>query len=146
MATSDPFNLQRFLDAQALIYADVLRELGAGQKRSHWMWFIFPQILGLGFSPTSVFYAIRSLDEALAYLNHPVLGPRLSECVELTLHVEGKTASQNSWRGRCAEVSFLADTVFQSTAGHFRVRRRARQVFRRRDGRRYARKTVAQAA
>jgi uncharacterized protein (DUF1810 family) len=94
MAMSDPFNLRRFLDAQASVYANAVRELGAGQKRSHWMWFIFPQISGLGFSPTSVFYAIGSLDEARAYLNHPTLGPRLSECVELTLHVEGKTVAQ----------------------------------------------------
>ena len=94
MAISDPFNLQRFLDAQAPMYVNVLRELEDGQKRSHWMWFIFPQFSGLGFSPTSVFYALRSLAEAQAYLNHPVLGPRLSQCVELTLQVEGKTAEQ----------------------------------------------------
>ena len=91
---SDPFNLNRFLDAQAPVYAQVCRELRAGAKRSHWMWFIFPQIAGLGFSPTSVFYAIRSLDEAKAYLDHPILGARLREGVELTLQVEGKTAAQ----------------------------------------------------
>ena len=94
MAISDPFNLQRFLDAQAPMYVNVLRELEDGRKRSHWMWCIFPQFSGLGFSPTSVFYALRSLGEAQAYLNHPVLGPRLRQCVELTLQVEGKTAAQ----------------------------------------------------
>jgi uncharacterized protein (DUF1810 family) len=76
------------------MYVNVLRELGDGQKRSHWMWFIFPQFSGLGLSPTSVFYALRSLGEAQAYLDHPVLGPRLSQCVELTLQVEGKTAAK----------------------------------------------------
>jgi len=91
---SDPHNLQRFLDAQARVYDDVRRELAAGQKCSHWMWFIFPQIAGLGLSPTSTFYAIRSLDEARAYLDHSILGARLPECVDLTLAVEGRTARQ----------------------------------------------------
>ena len=74
---TDLFNLQRFVDAQAPVYDAVVRELAAGEKRSHWMWFVFPQIAGLGFSPTSVFFAIASLDEARAYLAHPALGPRL---------------------------------------------------------------------
>ena len=142
---SDPFNLQRFLDAQAPMYANVLRELGAGQKRSHWMWFIFPQISGLGFSPTSVFYAIRSLDEALAYLNHPVLGPRLSECVELTLHVEGKTAAQIF--GAVDAQKFRSSlTLFSRARPDISVfADGARQIFRRRVGRRDAGKTVAEA-
>ena len=88
----DLFNLQRFVDAQAPVYETVLRELAAGEKRSHWMWFVFPQIAGLGFSPTSVFFAIASLDEAKAYLAHPVLGPRLVECASLALRAEGRTA------------------------------------------------------
>lgn len=91
---SDPFHLQRFLDAQADIYTDVLSELRAGQKRSHWMWFIFPQIAGLGSSPTAVHYAIRSRAEAEAYLAHPVLGPRLRECTRLVNVVEGRSISQ----------------------------------------------------
>ncbi len=91
---TDPFNLQRFVDAQAPVYDAVVRELLAGEKRSHWMWFVFPQIAGLGLSPTSVFYAISSLDEAKAYLAHPVLGPRLADCARLVLEAEGRTARQ----------------------------------------------------
>ena len=82
---TDPHNLQRFIDAQAGIYESVLAELSAGQKQSHWMWFIFPQLAGLGFSPTAQHYAIASLDEARAYLEHPLLGDRLRECVEAVL-------------------------------------------------------------
>ena len=77
---TDPFNLARFEQAQAPIYDDVLAELRAGRKRSHWMWFVFPQIAGLGLSATSRHYAVSSLDEARAYLAHPVLGPRLRAC------------------------------------------------------------------
>lgn len=77
------FDLQRFLDAQARVYADVLRELRQGRKQSHWMWFIFPQIVGLGSSPSARTYAIESLAEAKAYLRHPVLGKRLDECTRL---------------------------------------------------------------
>ena len=75
----DPFDLQRFVRAQQDTYADALAEIRAGLKRSHWMWFVFPQYRGLGMSPTSQRYAIRSGDEAQAYLDHPVLGPRLIE-------------------------------------------------------------------
>ncbi len=78
----DPPNLSRFEQAQAPIYAQALAELRAGRKRSHWMWFIFPQLAGLGLSATSRHYAIQSLDEARAYLAHPVLGARLRECTE----------------------------------------------------------------
>jgi uncharacterized protein (DUF1810 family) len=89
---ADPFNLQRFVDAQAPVYDGVRREMEAGRKQSHWMWFIFPQIAGLGQSPMSIRFAISSLDEAKAYLAHPVPGARLRECSQLTLDVEGKTA------------------------------------------------------
>jgi uncharacterized protein (DUF1810 family) len=82
---NDPFNLQRFVDAQSLVYETVLRELRAGRKTTHWIWFIFPQKKGLGHSAMSERYAISSLDEARAYLAHPVLGPRLKECVDLVL-------------------------------------------------------------
>ena len=90
----DPFSLKRFVDAQAPVYATVLRELAEGRKRSHWMWFVFPQIAGLGFSPTSVFFAIASLAEAKAYMAHPILGPRLVECAGLVLRAENRTARQ----------------------------------------------------
>jgi uncharacterized protein (DUF1810 family) len=88
------FNLQRFVDAQAPIYDQVRRELMVGRKQSHWMWFIFPQIAGLGQSPMSIRFAIASLDEAKAYLAHPVLGARIRECAQLSLYVEGKTARE----------------------------------------------------
>ena len=77
---SDPFDLQRFVDAQRNTYDRALAELRAGQKRTHWMWFVFPQIAGLGRSATAQHYAISGADEARAYLAHPVLGPRLVEC------------------------------------------------------------------
>ena len=89
---ADPFNPERFVDAQALIYEQARRELKAGRKQSHWMWFIFPQIAGLGQSAMSIRFAIASLDEAKAYLAHPVLGSRLKDCARLALDVEGKTA------------------------------------------------------
>ena len=89
---SDPFDLKRFVDAQASVYEQVRRELRAGRKESHWMWFIFPQIAGLGQSAMSIRFAIASLDEARAYLAHPILGPRLRECVTLVLGVEGRNA------------------------------------------------------
>jgi uncharacterized protein (DUF1810 family) len=91
---SDPYNLQRFIDAQDGVYGTALAELEAGSKRTHWMWFIFPQFRGLGLSPTSQFYAIGSLDEARAYLAHPLLGPRLHTCVEAILAHQQLTAEQ----------------------------------------------------
>jgi uncharacterized protein (DUF1810 family) len=91
---SDPFDLQRFLHAQEPVYQRVRRELLAGQKDSHWMWFVFPQIAGLGQSAMSIRFGIASLDEAKAYLAHPVLGPRLRECARLALGVEGRTARE----------------------------------------------------
>ncbi len=89
---ADPFDLQRFVNAQAPLYERVRQELKVGRKQGHWMWFIFPQIAGLGQSPMSIRFAIASLGEATAYLAHPVLGARLRECAQLTLDVEGKTA------------------------------------------------------
>jgi uncharacterized protein (DUF1810 family) len=76
----DPYRLQRFVDAQASTYDHALAEIRNGHKRGHWMWFVFPQITGLGVSATAREYAISGLDEARAYLDHPVLGPRLREC------------------------------------------------------------------
>ena len=80
---ADPFDLQRFVEAQAPVYARVVAELKAGRKTSHWMWFVFPQVAGLGQSAMSVRYAIHSEEEARAYLAHPVLGPRLRESTAL---------------------------------------------------------------
>ena len=93
-----PQNLQRFLDAQQTDYATALAEIRAGRKRSHWMWYVFPQIQGLGFSETSRFYAIRNRQEAEAYLQHPVLGARLAEISEalLTLHLPNATRVMGS--------------------------------------------------
>ena len=85
------FDLDRFISAQDPVYPTVVSELRVGMKVSHWMWFIFPQIDGLGSSQTARHYAIRSLDEARAYLAHPILGSRLIECVDLVNNVEGKS-------------------------------------------------------
>ena len=85
-------DLDRYLSAQAPVYERVLGELRRGRKDSHWMWFIFPQVAGLGSSPTSVRYAIRSLEEARAYLAHPVLGARLRACARLVLDAEATSA------------------------------------------------------
>src|SRR5687768_7890237 len=92
MTTGPVFDLSRFLAAQEPVYADVLAELRAGRKRSHWMWFVFPQVAGLGMSPTSLLYAIGSADEALAYLAHPLLGARLRECTWTVLAHAGTSA------------------------------------------------------
>jgi uncharacterized protein (DUF1810 family) len=88
----DPHDLGRFVRAQEGDCERALAEIRAGRKQSHWMWYIFPQFDGLGFSPTSRHYAIKSLAEARAYLAHPVLGPRLAECAEAALGVEGRSA------------------------------------------------------
>jgi uncharacterized protein (DUF1810 family) len=90
----DRHNLNRFVEAQVGVYEQALAEIKCGRKRSHWMWFIFPQIVGLGFTSTSKHYAIKTLAEAEAYLLHPVLGPRLVECVQAVLAVEGCSARE----------------------------------------------------
>ncbi len=87
----DPHNLQRFVAAQSPVYEQVCSELREGRKRSHWMWFIFPQIMGLGHSELASRFAISRLEEAEAYLKHPVLGPRLRECTRLVNLVEGRS-------------------------------------------------------
>ena len=94
MRMTDVFHLQRFIDAQDRVYQTVLEELRVGDKRGHWMWFIFPQIRGLGGSATSQEYAISSRDEAKAYSEHPILGARLRECTRLLMAVEDRTAEQ----------------------------------------------------
>lgn len=93
MEASDPFGLERFVQAQATTYEQALAEISRGEKRSHWMWFIFPQLRGLGHSPTARHYALRGPDEARAYLAHPLLGPRLVACASAALRVEGRTAA-----------------------------------------------------
>ena len=90
---TDPHDLVRFVEAQDGVYERALAEIRSGRKRSHWMWFVFPQVDGLGFSATSKRYAIKSLDEAQAYLAHPILGTRLIECAEAVLGVKGRTAA-----------------------------------------------------
>lgn len=85
----DPYHLERFVEAQDPVFERVCSELRRGTKESHWMWFIFPQIQGLGFSPTAKKFAISSRGEAGAYLNHPILGPRLKECTRLVLLLDG---------------------------------------------------------
>jgi uncharacterized protein (DUF1810 family) len=94
--TDDPFNLERFVAAQnaGSTYDRAVNELRAGSKTSHWMWFVFPQIAGLGQSSISRRFAISSLEEAQAYVQHPVLGPRLMECTNIVLGTEGRTAEQ----------------------------------------------------
>jgi uncharacterized protein (DUF1810 family) len=91
MAGSDPFQLSRFVEAQAPVYEAVLRELAAGRKRSHWMWFIFPQLTGLGSSSMAQIFGISGLAEARAYLAHPILGPRLMACTDAMLRLEGQS-------------------------------------------------------
>lgn len=88
----DPFDLNRFVAAQASVYAGVLDELRDGRKVNHWMWFIFPQLAALGHSATAKRYGIRSKSEAAAYLAHPILGPRLRECTGLVNQIDGSTA------------------------------------------------------
>jgi uncharacterized protein (DUF1810 family) len=88
---SDPYNLTRFVQAEA-DYDQALAEIRAGRKRSHWMWYVFPQFDGLGMSPTSKHYAIKSVEEARAYLAHSILGPRLIECAQAALQIEGRSA------------------------------------------------------
>ena len=92
--TKDPYGLERFVQAQQGVYEQVCAELRAGRKRTHWMWFIFPQIKGLGSSEMATQYAISSLEEAKAYLEHPMLGDRLRECAGIVVGLEGRTAEE----------------------------------------------------
>jgi uncharacterized protein (DUF1810 family) len=91
---ADPFDLRRFVDAQDRVYDTVLAELRSGAKRSHWIWFVFPQLRGLGHTTTAQHYGISSIDEARAYLAHPVLGPRLRECTRLVAAIDGRSVDQ----------------------------------------------------
>jgi len=112
----DRFELVRFTDAQAPVIDQVRRELAAGCKRSHWMWFVFPQLRGLGHSDMARFYAIDSLAEAQAYLRHPLLGPRLIECTELVNAVQGRPIG--AIFGSPDELKFRSSmTLFASVSG-----------------------------
>jgi uncharacterized protein (DUF1810 family) len=92
--STDPWNLARFIQAQQGDYAQALGEIRAGRKRTHWMWYVFPQFTGLGSSPTSAHYAIKSREEAKQYLAHPVLGRRLIECAEAVLQIQDRSAHE----------------------------------------------------
>ena len=112
---NDPYDLQRFVDAQTPVFEEVYAELRSGQKRGHWMWFIFPQLRGLGHSEMASRFGISSRDEAEAFLRHPVLGPRLRECTQLVLLIEGR--SINRIFGYPDDLKFRSSmTLFASTA------------------------------
>jgi uncharacterized protein (DUF1810 family) len=116
MSDADPFDLERFVTAQAPIFETALNELKAGRKRSHWMWFIFPQLRGLGSSPIATFYGIGSLAEARAYLAHAVLGPRLVLCTEAVLAI--KDRSPRAIFGSPDDLKFRSSiTLFGLAAG-----------------------------
>ncbi len=116
MNPDDPYDLNRFLRAQEGVYERALAELKAGQKRTHWMWFIFPQIEGLGYSVTARRYAIRSMEEARQYLHHPVLGRRLLECTEAVVALRGGSISEIF--GYPDDLKFKSSmTLFEKVAG-----------------------------
>lgn len=113
---SDPFNLSRFLEAQQDSYDSAETELAAGRKRSHWMWFVFPQIDGLGTSPTAKYYAMSGAAEASKYLEHPVLGKRLIDCTKAMIALEGKSAAEIL--GTPDDLKFCSCmTLFETVAG-----------------------------
>ena len=108
--------LERFVDAQQSLYAQALAELRDGRKRSHWMWFVFPQIAGLGRSEMALFYAIADLDEARAYCAHPLLGPRLREATEAVLGHAGRTTAETISGGIDAVKLRSSMTLFEAAA------------------------------
>jgi uncharacterized protein (DUF1810 family) len=127
-AIPDPFNLSRFVEAQAAVYARACVELRAGRKTTHWMWFIFPQIVGLGLSPTARFYAIGSAAEARAYLADPLLGDRLRHCTDLTLQIDGRAA--HDIFGSPDDLKFRSSmTLFAAVAGQLSVFDQALQKY-----------------
>ena len=116
----DPHDLQRFENAQDPIFEQVCAELRVGEKRGHWMWFIFPQLRGLGHSQMAVKFAISSREEADAYLKHPVLGPRLRECTRLVMLVEGRSINQIF--GYPDDLKFRSSmTLFSSTTSENQI-------------------------
>jgi uncharacterized protein (DUF1810 family) len=128
VAGADPYNLQRFVDAQNPVFERVCAELRAGRKTSHWMWFIFPQIRGLGRSSTALHFAICSLEEAEAYLQHAVLGPRLRHCTSQVNAVQDSTAEQIF--GYPDYLKFRSSmTLFKSAATDSRIFQQALDKF-----------------
>jgi uncharacterized protein (DUF1810 family) len=116
MNSGDPYDLNRFLSAQEGVYERALAELKGGQKRTHWIWFIFPQIDGLGYSPTAKRYSIKSIEEARQYLNHPVLGKRLLECADAVIALKGGSVSEIF--GYPDDLKFKSSmTLFEKIAG-----------------------------
>ncbi|MFW5964551.1 MAG: DUF1810 domain-containing protein [Natronomonas sp.] len=110
-----PYDLQRFVEAQNPVISQVKQELSSGQKRSHWMWYVFPQVAGLSSSRMAQRYAISSREEAEAYLEHPILGPRLRECTELVNDVDGRSA--NDIFGSPDDLKFRSSmTLFEAVA------------------------------
>jgi uncharacterized protein (DUF1810 family) len=125
---NDPYDLQRFESAQDPVFEQVCTELREGEKRSHWMWFIFPQLRGLGHSQMAVRFAISSREEAEAYLRHPVLGPRLQECTRLVTLVEGRSISQIF--GHPDDLKFRSSmTLFASVASDNQIFKDALQKY-----------------
>ena len=126
--SEDPFRLSRFVEAQAGAYETALAELKQGRKSSHWIWFVFPQIAGLGVSPTSRFYAIGSLEEARAYLAHPLLGGRLKACVAAAMSHSGRSARE--LLGSPDDLKFRSSlTLFAEAAPHEPLFRQALAAF-----------------
>jgi len=112
----DEYNLNRFVEAQIVTYEGAMLELARGRKKSHWIWYIFPQIVGLGSSDTTKFYSIKSLEEGRAYLEHPVLGPRLIETCEILLSL--KDASMDEVMGFPDDLKLLSSmTLFEFISG-----------------------------
>jgi uncharacterized protein (DUF1810 family) len=125
---NDPYDLQRFVDAQNPLFEQVCAELRAGQKNGHWMWFIFPQLRGLGNSQMAIKFAISSRDEAAAYLEHQVLGARLRECTQLVMLVEGRSITQIF--GSPDDLKFRSSmTLFASTTSTDRTFKDALQKY-----------------
>ena len=117
MALDPATGLERFVEAQAPVYATVCAELAAGAKRTHWMWFIFPQLRGLGRSAMASYYGLDGRAEALAYLQHPLLGARLKQCTEIVLRVHGRSAHQIF--GSPDDLKFVSCvTLFDAVASH----------------------------
>jgi uncharacterized protein (DUF1810 family) len=116
-AESDPYDLQRFVDAQAPVYPQVCAELRAGRKTGHWMWFVFPQIEGLGHSATARKFAISSRKEAEAYLQHPILGPRLRECVGFVNALEGRSLEAIFGYPDCLKFRSSMTLFFHASSG-----------------------------
>jgi uncharacterized protein (DUF1810 family) len=128
MTGNDSFDLHRFVDAQSVCFEQACRELSEGHKQSHWMWFIFPQLIGLGRSPMAKRYAISSRQEAEAYLRNPILGSRLRHCTQLVMLVEGRSIEQIF--GAPDDLKFQSSmTLFANTSGEDKIFQEALQKY-----------------